>query len=464
MSELETRIVVDLVGNLEKQLKRNTQAISKFSRNGGRDLDRMDKKTRRLSGGFGKLAGRLTGAAVAYKAFNAASKVVDFDANVTQLQTSGNYSDSEIASLKNKIIEVANQRDVRLSPGAILAAVQKVITLTGDKEFAEANIRNIALTARATNSDLGKVADVASSLYLQNIRKSEDVFKALDGLVVISEAGAVSFDDLATVGPKLFASMAGLGLAGEALTADLAALAQIAKRAKGTPAEAVTAIEAFAAELLTDEVQQKIGRKGISVRDKSGAFKLPSQLALEINQAANGNAELLGKVFSKEALVVFKGLNSEGSTELLPVLSKIRGDGNEILKDALKNASTAKASFQAISNKGAAAADAIFSNPTKDLANAFNSASGVSAFDNLNMATVAIADSVTGYSAFKHYFDKALTSIFSTQPLSLEEYGGQSQKSKIELEIKSDAAVKVKSITSQNLDIEVDTGLTMGAN
>ncbi len=451
-NDLKTSVIVDLKGDLERQAKRNEQAVSRFSRNSSRNLNGLGRSVKTVNKTFGSMGKKLAGIATAAAAIRKIGQVMEFDARLTQLRTDGRISEQDVALLKKKIFEVANARDIRLDPDKIMAAFTQIIASTGDKEFAMENLRNIGLTIRASNADGTDVGAVFSNLYDGNIRTSEKVLSAINTMVEQGKSGAFTFKDVASYGGKLFAPYLSLGATGEQAFKDMNAIVQISIKAAGSSAEAVEATKMLLADLIKPEVIKKLNASGINVFKEDGKIVDSPKLILDIYEKANRDISRLSTLFGEGSIKVFQGLGLPGNVEKLRWFANMQSSGGELADSATINAGTGKAFKQSASNYIIEAADYTFSKAIKDFVVVIEDLQNKDALTNAKTFGSALAKEAG-------WWADLIASPFTGNDKGLKT---EKPEAKVILEIEAkNVTVKTKEIKSQGIELEVNSGKTM---
>jgi len=490
-NQIETSIIVDLVGNLERQLKRNTTAVNKFSRNAGSCLDSVDKKVQKTTSSYSTLGKRLVALAAGMKAVREAKKVMDFDTRLTRLQTDSRVTPEQINSMKAELFKVANDPNIRLPKEDILSGFEETIAMTGDWENAKKNLQNMALFMQATATE-GKDAGTMIGIAFKNgTTEASEVLNLLEIQYKQSLQGAVPIRDLATTGKGLVSPVtSAVGSTPDVLT-DATAVAQITIDATKNADMTAEAVKAFMSALNNADTQKKFRGAGVEFRQpNSTMLRKPSGLIPEIYDRVKGDFSILNKYFGESGVKVFQGFAKPGGRERLKEFASMTGDGSTIRNDARINAQSPNAALQSIQNKGSQLTDSVMSDSVKVLASSIDTFQTTDAATNIKgigyaaLATAGtLADKATGYSALKYYFDNAIKSIVNSNfveamstdntPEGIAKFNrlagtvvepkanATPQRSIIELQIKSEAPVIVKSIKSDNLDLSVDTGKVM---
>jgi len=438
-NDLKTSVIVDYKSGLARGAGRDAKSMRGFSRSSSRDMKRLKRNVDSTGSSVSKLGRRMFGLAAGYGAVRKAMQVVDLDARLTQLQTDGRASAEQIAALKKELFAVANDPNIRVDPDKILSGFEEIITRTGDFKFAIDNIKNLGITIRATNSAGEDVGAVFSNLFKGGVRDTKEVLMLMDALVQQTYEGSVAFRDIAKVGNKLFAPYIASGRTGAAAFREMGAVAQIVIDAVGSPDEATEATKSLLSFLNKKDVQKKLGSKGVKVMDK-GKMRPIQDLLSEIYKVTKGDAGILGQLFGETGVRVFQGFSLEGNKAKLARLSKLQASGQQLTQSARINATTAKASIQAIKNKISQGTNKAVSGPSKFLADFFDALSS----DKLNVHGSLVSALV------QHKL--------RNMPQGGSAAAGPVGKVTVEFQSKDGSRVKVKSIESKNMELEVDSG------
>lgn len=487
---MKTSVVVNLRGNLDRQAKKYTKSINDFSKSGRLGLNRLGTTVGKVGSKLNKMGNRF-GALVAGAAVTAATKkVIDFDAALMQMAVNADITDERLAGVKEKIFEIANQPDIKINPNQLLAALDEVTAQVGDFDVGFDNLQTMAKLIRATGASGRDAASLVANFYEKlEIKNPDQMLATLDEAARLGKVGAFELANLATEGNSVTSAFKITGRTGPLAAREMLAMLQIVKRAVPTAAEASTAFERLIQTLTIDKVEF-FQKNGVQIWDqeelKKGnkiARSIPA-IILDILKVSGGDQEILGKHFDIRA---FKALmpfidefkTSSGSLPSMDKFMGIEGDGAQLLADARRNAATAKAGLQSLSNKAGEATDDLVSQPTKDIARAVEGLSSMSAVDNTKIISGVLLETVNdairidrplralgrgmidlAKMPFRDSSDgiQLAPGLSESNARSTGRFPGQ-PTGKVELEIKSDLPVTVRKLESNNLDIEVGTGM-----
>ncbi len=464
-NDIKTSIVVDLKGNLDRQLKRNEKNIARFTKNSSRNLKGLSRSTKVMNGTFTSMGKKLAGLAAAAASIRSISKVIDFDAKMTRMQTDSRVTAKQIAILKKELISLANDPSVRLDKSSILSGFDKVIAMTGDFPNAIKNMRNLALFIQATGTEGEHAGTMIGISFKNGVTEATKVMENLEIQYKQSLTGAVPIRELAVTGKGLISPVtSAVGSRPEVIT-DTTAVAQITVDAVKNADIVTSSMKAFVSALTKKDVQEKFRNAGVEFKDsKTGKIRLLSQLVPEIYNVTKGDIGTLGKLFGEEGVNVFRGFSKPGGAARLRELAAMKGDGSLIRRDARINASTAKAATQSISNKTSEVLDTVISTPTKDFANAMDNFQATDAWTNAKAIDHALGSVVKRFTV-DIFNDLAELTVGNgiRGVKGLFNGNGEQPEAKVILEIESkNATVKTKEIKTKNLQVDVSSGLNVG--
>ena len=382
MSELRTSVVVDMEGNLRARAERFGQSIRKMSQSGRRQLGLLRKSADRVGSAIGKLGNRYTAAGAAVGVVAAAKGVIDFDAQLQQLAIDADISDQRLAQVKQRIFEIANLPTLRVDTDQLLAGIKEVTARTGDIEIAMDNLESIGLLMAATGATgVDSGAMVANFYEKFQIKNPKQLLSTLDEAARLGKQGAFELRDLATEGNAVSAAYAATGRTGPVAAREMLALLQVIRRTTPSAAEAATSFERLISTLIAEKAQD-LQNSGIQIWDpdklKQGvkiARDIPG-IIRDILKASNADPEKLANAFDIRALRAINAFALEyKETGALPSMDRfmrVRGNGDQLRKDAARNAETAAAALRSIGNEGKRVADSALSDTLSGVAGLIN--------------------------------------------------------------------------------------------
>lgn len=465
MSELETSVLVNLKGNLERNARRYGSSINRFSKNGSRDITKLNNRFKKHNSVLKDTTKRYAGIVSLAGAALAAGKVIDLDAQLARLKTDSQATTEQIALLKKELFEVASDPSIRLNPEDILKGASALISATGDFPNTLKNLKSMATFMQATGTageDAGKSIAIN---FKQGITDASENLKILDVQTKQSLKGSVSIRDSSKVGKGVFAPLAAATVPGVETLTEGGALLQVTIDAVKSSDEAAEAIKSLLSFMQKTDVQKELNKLGINVRrPNSIKLKKLSESIPEIFDALGGDFGKIGKLFGESGVKVFQGFSLPGNRQQLATLASIEGDGSLLKKDSRTNAQTTKAAVRSIGNKTDALIDSIVSEPLKNAADAIDFFQKTDAITNLLAINFALGSSI------RWPFDKLAETLFPVQKtvnaskeLSGLNDNGEKTNSKIDVNIKIDsegrASINKLKTSNPNINADVDTGL-----
>lgn len=374
MAELRTSLRIDLTGDLPAEARRFARAIQDFADGSTRHIERMNRPLHAMSAQLGQMANRWTALASGAALAATVKQIADLEHRITMLSINAQTTPAQAAASKEALFAVARQPDIRLRPENLLAAEEKVVEVTGDVKFAEANRRNMGLLMRATDAQGEAVGALFGELNKANINTEADVMQVIDTLNVQGKSGAFTIKDMANLGPRFVNALGARRKVDVAAMRDAGAALQVMMMGIGTADPTVTAFQAILGTLSDDK--KVTGTKsspgiqrdwGVDVWDpaakKAGKMEMRplTDILREIIMATKGDPTQLGQVFPAEALPGMNFLTSEykatGRFDTLDKLLTVKADGTQTKADAGRAAQDTSAIVEGLGAAVAHAAD-----------------------------------------------------------------------------------------------------------
>ncbi|NVJ90880.1 MAG: hypothetical protein HWE34_04440 [Methylocystaceae bacterium] len=381
MSDFESQVQVDMTGNLAAEAKRGERAIEGLSTRSTRAFNKMRWASMGLSSSIDKLGNRYTGLVTGGGIAIAAKGVVDFDAKLKDIEVQAGLTGEQIAALKQKLFEVAQNSNIRINPSQLMGAVDAIVEKTGDLDLAQNNLESIGLAIRAVGAEGRDIGAVVAGLKKLGVTEPDQVRLALEKLIEQGKAGAFTFKDLAAEAGPLMASLSSIGQTGMAAVNTLGALAQTTQMATDSASESSTAIQALIREIAVKG--KNLEKKGITVFDPQAAAKGKEEfLALDkivrsIIEKSQGRVSRYGQLFGEEAQKALKILGSDfqktGGLGSLDQFMSVNADGTQIIADAASKTQTMTAAIDSLNGALTRAANDNLAQPIQQIADAINS-------------------------------------------------------------------------------------------
>jgi len=200
------------------------------------------------------------GAGMAYSAVTGASRLEEASRRLVVSGTGpGETQKYQPEALMRQFVQTGIQTGV--NPEDVAAGVQQFVTKVGDLDTAVKNMRVFATTAQATGASVADIASAAADLSEKlDIKSAQDMGKALATLSVQGKKGAFELRDMAQYLPEMAAAASKFGVKGIPGITALGGIAQIARRATGTGAEAATSVEAMFRQLTAKSPAMQSGQ------------------------------------------------------------------------------------------------------------------------------------------------------------------------------------------------------------
>lgn len=383
--QLVTDIVINLAGNLAAKSRQYGQSMNQFVASNQRAMNMLKMSTAAAGRGIDSLGNRYVALGTAMVGGAAVRGYAQLDRRISRIAIAADISREKAKELKDEINAVSNTKGIRIDPSEATAAVEEILTKTGDLAYAIENLPNIAAVIQATGAGGLEVGGIFTEFKKLAIDSSEAAMKAIDTLNLQGKQGAFTLANMAKEGPKIFAAYAATGRQGAEAVTELGAALQIIRQGVGSDAEAVTAFESIIRDITRPETVKKLKQLGnIDVFDpeqlKQGREVMRS-LPVLIEEIVTKS----GGLSSKLSLL---NLTDEGKRALKPVIAefvqtgdvkafdeflKLSGDGSTTLNDAAVAASDFAASLQLVSNSWNQFANQQLAAPIAELADAINS-------------------------------------------------------------------------------------------
>jgi len=380
MGDLKTRLIIDLAGNLAQKTRGLTRQIGTFSRKSSQSLRGLGRAAKFAGRGLDRIGNRYSALVTGAAGAGAVRYLVSLETQITQLGVQSGRSAKEMDALKKSVFDVAQSPDIRVDPGQILAAIDKIVEKTGNLDLAKDNMRNIGLAIRATGAEgqnIGAMlADMNEKFGLEN---SQEFTNSLDALINQGKSGAFTLQNLATQGERITSAYGSFNRVGPQAIKEMGAMMQMIRRGTAGPEQASTAMEALI-RILNDGAKRKMLQKGgIKIMDPDDPKRMRSviEIVKDIIRATDGDTSKVSKIFDGEAMRAFTGAiieyNKTGGFASFDSFLNVKSDGSQLFKDSARNAKTAGAALTSLLTAGKRFADTNLTKPIQDLASAINS-------------------------------------------------------------------------------------------
>lgn len=379
VKDLKASFRLDLTGNLFGKSQQLANRLSRMGQTGSRSMMMFSKSLTAVDTLSGHLSDRyaaiITGATTAYAIKNAAN----LELRLTRLGIQAEISQKQVNDLNNEIYRISQLRDININPDELLSAVEKIVSKTGNLEFAQDNLKNLAYTISATGAAGNDVGAMAADLFEKfDIKDANQMIATLGMLVNQGKAGAFELRDLATQGERVTAAYGQMGRTGVKAAAEMGAMLQMARKATGSPEQAATALEAFIRNLNAVEKRSMLQKAGIQLIDPEDPKRMRSavEIAKDLIKLTKGDVSKIGRVIDAEGIRALNAMIIEykqtGTFETVDSFVNISQESKGLLADSARVAGTLDSSLTSLKTAWSGFANRNLAEPIQKLADALN--------------------------------------------------------------------------------------------
>ncbi|WP_052497076.1 phage tail tape measure protein [Aeromonas sp. L_1B5_3] len=269
-------------------------------------LNRIQRQQQENKANRSELGGKIVntaaaGAAIALSSFAMFKQSSQFSYDLMMIGLTAEMTKKQVADLGGTMLTLSDQTGVsqenmKNAFGFLVAAGQKV----GE---AQANLKSIGKTAKATGSDIEDVARASFTMGDALKVKPDQMQRAMDMLVQAGKAGNFEFKAMAAELPGLGSSFQALKMTGTEAVATMGSALQIAMKGAKSESEAANNLSNFLSKLMSEETAKKAAKMGGNIskviRDAQASGANPIEAAIaEINRITKGgDQELISKLF-----------------------------------------------------------------------------------------------------------------------------------------------------------------------
>lgn len=386
--QLKTDIILNLAGNLSAKAKQYGASMSEFAQRNEKAMTMIKRSAEVAGRGIDSLGNRYVGIGAAFLTGATVRGIGNFSEQMTRLGTNAKLTDEQVSSLKTSILELANQKDIRIDTTQFTAAVDELLGKTGDFEFVQNNLENMGLFMQAFGADAKSSGALFAQFREKGIKDAKQVMNTIDDLYSQFAVGSVNVKDLASISEQLFAVYQGKGP--QAIT-QMASLVQLFAKTKGNANESLTSIQAVFSAFSDKTKVAFLDKQGIKVfKEGTKELREPIELLLEILDKAKNDPMKLGDVFDQTALQGLASLYSIENKDLIKQMNKSTGEYGETQKAAAKNAAEFNNAIKSLNTAFQNFAESRLSQPIRDLADAINSVDDKTVQNWLNWGETAL--------------------------------------------------------------------------
>lgn len=306
MGELRHRLVIDLVGNLERRSRRFSDATDRMARRHNRSLKSMSRTSAQVFARMERSAARYSrwiGVAVGAATVAATREVAKFDDQVRQMGVNAGKNGQELETWTNKA--KASIRETAIEWGVASDEIEKmmaqVINLTGDMKFAEAAKEPAAAFVRAYDVAGKEVADILKGFYETGVHTTEELEKRLEIVAGIGQRGSFTPQDFAQYGAQITAAY---NPKDDKQTAEMVAALQFINDGLADSARTTSSFMALLRVFQDEKKVKEMEKAGFKVYEKDGKTLKPiMDIIANLVAASDGNTKRLqGVVQESEAM------------------------------------------------------------------------------------------------------------------------------------------------------------------
>jgi hypothetical protein len=383
MSEMKASVALNLTGNFEQRAERYGRAVGSFSRTSERHLGRVRRSAQMVGRGLDAMGNRYTALITGAAGIGTLRSLSRMEERFTRLGIQANKSEEEMEGLRRKIFETARAPDIRVDPSQITSAIESIVEKTGDLEFAQQNIRNIALAISATGAAGQNIGEIMAEFQKINIKAPDEVLRTLDTLNEQGKQGAFTLQNLAALGPRVINAYTATGRTGPEAIREMGAALQVIMQGVGEASNTATAFEALLRTLQNADKIKVLQSGGIQVFDPKEleqgrqVLRPINELLVDIVKKTDGRATVLSKVFDGEAMRAFNRAVTEyrasGGVESLDRFMQVQADGEQTMKDSARAADTMAGAMRNLTSAWTNFADDNLTGTVQSAADALNS-------------------------------------------------------------------------------------------
>ena len=305
MADIKTGVLLFLKDKFSQEIKGAGAATQKFASTAMSAVNKVD-------GVFSGLATKLGALGVSLSLGAASNQIIDMDARLTRMGMTADASAEQVNKLKQKIFEAAQDPNIKIDPSKVIDALDVVMTKTGNLEYVEDNIKNIAVALQATGETGESIGDVFSEFQKFGYSASS-ISQLMDDMVKQGDQGEYTFGKFAKTAKAVLSAYSPIGNSVED-TKKLGAVMQILISGTKNEEAAVTSLDAIMSELADPQKQEKLGLIGVAVRDSTGKFRDLADIMQDTLAVAEkeGNADFLGEIFGMSSMKAVRAFQQYG--------------------------------------------------------------------------------------------------------------------------------------------------------
>ena len=305
MADIKTGVLLSLRDKFSQEIKGAGAATQKFASTAMSAVNKVDSV-------FSGMTAKLGALGVSLSLGAASNQIIDMDARLTRMGMTADASAEQVNKLKQKIFEAAQDPNIKIDPSKVIDALDVVMTKTGNLEYVEDNIKNIAIALQATGETGESIGDVFSEFQKFGY-SAESIAGLMDDMVKQGDQGEYTFGKFAKTAKAVLSAYSPIGNSVED-TKKLGAVMQILISGTKNEEAAVTSLDAIMSELSDPKKQEQLGLIGVAVRDSAGKFRDLADIMQDTLAVAEkeGNADFLGEIFGMSSMKAVRAFQQYG--------------------------------------------------------------------------------------------------------------------------------------------------------
>ena len=305
MADLRASILLALKDGFSQGIKSAGAATQQFASTAMSAVDKVDKA-------FSGVTSKLGALGVSLSVGAATNEIINIDEQLTRMGMTAGASAEQVNRLKQKIFEAAQDPNIKIDPSKIISALDVIMTKTGNLDYVEANVRNVAVALQAAGSAGEDMGDVFSEFQKRNF-SADKISRLMDALVKQGDQGEFTLEKFSKTGKAILSSYSTIGDSDEDIM-KLNAVMQVIIADTKNEELAATALDAVISELSDPKKQAKLGIIGVAVRDSQGAFRDLADIMDDVLDVAKkeGNIDFLSEVFGVTSMKAVRAFQNYG--------------------------------------------------------------------------------------------------------------------------------------------------------
>lgn len=379
---LRSQIVMDLTGTYGQVMREWDGLTAKFATGAHYSLGVAGRAWQTLGKGIDSIGGNFYARIAAGGGLAlAVHQVADFDEQLDRIGLRANVSADRVGQLKQQIFDMANRADVRVSIHDIADGVDAIMRSGGDLQFAEANMRNLGLTIRATGESGESIGELIGFLHTLGVDTPDEAMKIIDSWNRMGKASGTSLTDMISDSKQLLDTYKDMGRTGPQAALEIGAAFSMVKQSVGDPNKAARDLQIFLNNIR--DKWYELQSAGVQVYDPKalaqGRYEMNSlaEIIPQILKVTHGDGLLFHSLFGDRGdLALSASLEQFRKNLPIDAMQKylnLQGDGSTTSKDAARSAMEFNAALQSLGTSWDKFADSNLAKPIKELADELNS-------------------------------------------------------------------------------------------